>query len=61
MFQRIHLSALLSLTARCVKGELSVSTGISRLTSISTPLAGEAFSVSVCVHLYLCASKCIPL
>lgn len=44
MFQRIHLSALLSLAARCVKGELSVSTGISRLTSISTPSAGEAFS-----------------
>lgn len=51
MFQRFHLSAPLSLAVWCVKGELSISTGISRLTSISTPLAGEA--LNVCVHLYV--------
>lgn len=61
MFQRIHLSALLSLTAQFVKEELSVSTGISRLTSISTPLAGEAFTVCLCVYICMCVSKCIPL
>lgn len=65
MFQRIHLSGLLSVTARCVKGELGVLTGISGLTSISTPLVAEAFSVSLmmCVlfaRTCMCVPKCIP-
>lgn len=62
MFQRIHLSALLSRAARCVKGELGVSTGISRLTSISTPPAREAFTVCVFVNVCACmyVSKYIP-
>lgn len=53
MFQRFHLSALLSPAARCVKGDLSVSTGISRLTSISAPPAGEAFSVCINTCAYV--------
>lgn len=56
MFQRIHLSALLSLWLLCVKRKLSVSTGISRLTSISTPLAGEAF---LCVRLCAFVHDCV--
>ena len=59
MFQHIHLSAFLSLAAQCVKGELSVSTGISRLTSISTPLAEKAFCVFACVHLYVYVCVCL--
>ena len=59
MFQRIHLSTLLSLAAQCVKGELNVSAGISRLTSISTPLAGEAFCVFVRVHFYVNVCVCL--
>lgn len=61
MFQRIHLSALLFLAARCVKGELSVSTGISRLTSISTPFGRRwAFSLCVlkCVHVHVYVHVC---
>lgn len=57
MFQRFHLSAPLSLAAWCVKGELSIPTGISRLTSISAPLAGDV--LNVCVHLYVYVSVCL--
>lgn len=60
MFQRIHLSALLSLAVLCVKGELSVSTGISRLTSISTPPAGEVFRECACLCAFVCACMCVP-
>lgn len=63
MFQRIHLSAFLPLAAQCVKGELSISTGISRLASISTPPAGEAHSASACVftceHLFMHVCACL--